>query len=92
MATCTQSLFANIAHMGHRPILMPFMHALIDAEKIEERRFVIKITCKGGGGIGGEVLRVIESLGLEITYVALEQIKPLHVLTTVFVRVIKLDR
>ncbi|XXG56699.1 hypothetical protein AAC387_Pa03g4045 [Persea americana] len=61
----------------------------IDAEKIEERRFVVKITCKGGAGVGAEVLRVIESLGFEITYTALEHIKPLHVLTTVFIRVRK---
>ncbi|XP_058114377.1 transcription factor MYC4-like isoform X2 [Magnolia sinica] len=64
----------------------------IDAEKIEERRFVVKINSKGGAGVGGEVLRVIESLGFEISYTALEQIKPLHVLTTVFIRVRKQGR
>ena len=48
---------------------------------------MVKITCKGGAGVGAEVLRVIESLGFEITYTALEHIKPLHVLTTVFIRV-----
>lgn len=47
----------------------------------------MKITSKGGAGVGGEVLRVIESLGFEITYTALDQIKPMHVLTTVFIRV-----
>ncbi|KAL6006158.1 hypothetical protein ACLOJK_040204 [Asimina triloba] len=59
----------------------------IDAERMEDRRFVVKITCKGGPGVGGEVLRVMESLGFEITYVALEQLRPLHMLTTVFIRV-----
>lgn len=47
----------------------------------------MKITSKGGAGVGGEVLRVIESLGFEITYTALDQIKPMHLLTTVFIRV-----
>ncbi|KAJ8640834.1 hypothetical protein MRB53_017528 [Persea americana] len=64
----------------------------IDTEKIEDRRFVVKITSKGGAGVGGEVLRVIESLGFEITYTALDQIKPMHVLTTVFIRVRKQGR
>ncbi|XP_058074281.1 transcription factor FER-LIKE IRON DEFICIENCY-INDUCED TRANSCRIPTION FACTOR-like [Magnolia sinica] len=64
----------------------------IDTERIEDRRFVVKITCKGGPGVGGEVLRVIESLGFEITYIALEQIKPMHVLTTVFIRARKQGR
>ncbi|KAG9456162.1 hypothetical protein H6P81_000670 [Aristolochia fimbriata] len=59
----------------------------IDTEKIEERRFVVKMTCKGESGVGAEVLRVIESLGFEITYTAIEQLKPQHVLTTVFIRV-----
>ncbi|KAK1285872.1 Transcription factor bHLH35 [Acorus calamus] len=64
----------------------------IDTEKIEDRRFVVKITCKEGLGVGGEVLRVIESLGFEITYTSLDQIKPQHVLTTVFVRIKKPGR
>ncbi|XP_068653528.1 transcription factor FER-LIKE IRON DEFICIENCY-INDUCED TRANSCRIPTION FACTOR-like [Aristolochia californica] len=59
----------------------------VDTEKIEERRFVVKIICKGESGVGAEVLRVMESIGFEITYTAIEQLKPQHVLTTVFIRV-----
>ena len=58
----------------------------IDTEKIEDKRFVVKITCKGAN-VGGDVLRVIESVGFEITYAALDQIKPQHILTTIFIRV-----
>nr|DAD35594.1 TPA_asm: hypothetical protein HUJ06_006234 [Nelumbo nucifera] len=59
----------------------------METEKMEDRRYVVKITCKGSTGVGGEILRVVESLGFEITYTALERIKPQLLLTTVFVRV-----
>lgn len=59
----------------------------IETEKIEERRFIVKMTCKGGAGVGGEVLHMIESMGLEITYVGLEQIEAQLYVTTVFIRV-----
>ncbi|RWR73466.1 transcription factor FER-LIKE IRON DEFICIENCY-INDUCED TRANSCRIPTION FACTOR-like protein [Cinnamomum micranthum f. kanehirae] len=61
----------------------------IDAEKMEDRRFVVKITCKGSSDAGGEVLRIIESLGVEITYTALDKIKPMLVLVTIFIRMRK---
>ncbi|KAK1291000.1 Transcription factor FER-LIKE IRON DEFICIENCY-INDUCED TRANSCRIPTION FACTOR [Acorus calamus] len=61
----------------------------IDTEKIEDRRFVVKMTCRGGSGVGGEVLRAVESLGFDITYTSLDQIKPQHVLITIFVRIRK---
>lgn len=59
----------------------------IETEKMDERRFIVKMTCKGGAGAGGEVLHMIESMGLEITYVALEQIEPQLYVTTIFIRV-----
>ncbi|XXG48066.1 hypothetical protein AAC387_Pa02g2603 [Persea americana] len=61
----------------------------IDAEKMEDRRFIVKITCKGSSDAGGEVLRIIESLGVEITYTALDKIKPMLVLVTIFIRMRK---
>ncbi|XP_010249626.1 PREDICTED: transcription factor FER-LIKE IRON DEFICIENCY-INDUCED TRANSCRIPTION FACTOR-like [Nelumbo nucifera] len=61
----------------------------METEKMEDRRFIVKITCKGGSGAGGEVLRVMESLGFEITYTSLERIKPQFIQTTVFFRVRK---
>ncbi|KAK1266403.1 Transcription factor FER-LIKE IRON DEFICIENCY-INDUCED TRANSCRIPTION FACTOR [Acorus gramineus] len=64
----------------------------IDTEKIEDRRFVVKMTCRGGSGVGGEVLRAVESLGFDITYTSLDQIKPQHVLITIFVRIRKPGR
>lgn len=54
---------------------------------MEDRRFIVKITCKGSSDAGGEVLRIIESLGVEITYTALDKIKPMLVLVTIFIRV-----
>ncbi|XP_068649190.1 transcription factor BHLH6-like [Aristolochia californica] len=80
----------NQPQIRHAParLIKPKAQILeIDTEKIEERRFVVKIICKGESGVGAEVLRVIESLGFEITYTAIEQLKPQHVLTTVFIRV-----
>lgn len=47
----------------------------------------MKITCKGSNDAGGEVLRIIESLGVEITYTALDKINPMLVLVTIFIRV-----
>ncbi|PIA64824.1 hypothetical protein AQUCO_00100352v1 [Aquilegia coerulea] len=61
----------------------------IDTEKIEDKRFVVKITCKGGNGVGTDILRVFESLDFEITYTALQQLQPQEVLVTIFVRVRK---
>ncbi|KAK9102778.1 hypothetical protein Sjap_020032 [Stephania japonica] len=61
----------------------------IETEKIEDRRFVVKITCKGSVGVGGDVLRVMESLGFEITYAAMQQLKPHETNTTTFIRVRK---
>ncbi|PIA41780.1 hypothetical protein AQUCO_02200304v1 [Aquilegia coerulea] len=61
----------------------------IDTEKIEDKRFIVKITCKGGVGVGSDVLRVFESMDFEITYAALQQLQPQVVLVTIFVRVKK---
>lgn len=64
----------------------------IDIEKMEEKRFIVKITCKGANGIAGDTFRVMETTGFEITYAAVDQIKPQHVLSTVFIRVKKQDK
>ncbi|KAF9612741.1 hypothetical protein IFM89_003751 [Coptis chinensis] len=61
----------------------------IDTEKIEDKRFVVKIICKGGSGVGSDVLRVFESLDFEITYTSLQQLQPQEVLVTIFIRVRK---
>ncbi|PIA64695.1 hypothetical protein AQUCO_00100271v1 [Aquilegia coerulea] len=61
----------------------------IDVEKIEHKRFIVKVTCKGCAGVGNDVLRVFESLDFEITYTALQQLQPQEVLVTIFVRVRK---
>ncbi|KAI3958022.1 hypothetical protein MKW98_020664 [Papaver atlanticum] len=64
----------------------------IDIEKMEEKRFIVKITCKGANGIAGDTFRVMETTGFEITYAAVDQIKPQHFLSTVFIRVKKQDK
>ncbi|KAK9148568.1 hypothetical protein Scep_007325 [Stephania cephalantha] len=61
----------------------------IDTEKIEDRRFVVKIACKGSGGVGGDVLRVIESMGWEITNATVLQISSQEILATIFIKVRK---
>ncbi|PIA64693.1 hypothetical protein AQUCO_00100269v1 [Aquilegia coerulea] len=61
----------------------------IDIEKIEDKRFIVKITCEGGVGVRSDVLRVFESLDFEITYAALQQLQPQVFLVTIFVRVKK---
>ncbi|MCL7030021.1 hypothetical protein MKW94_004858 [Papaver nudicaule] len=64
----------------------------IDIEKMEEKRFIVKITCKGANGIAGDVFRAMESTGYEITYAALDQIQPQHVLSTAFIKVKKQEK
>lgn len=64
----------------------------VDVERMEDRRFVVKVTCAGGTGAAGKVLRAIETLGFDITYAAVEQLRPAHYLTTTFVRVKKHGR
>ncbi|KAK9160226.1 hypothetical protein Syun_006567 [Stephania yunnanensis] len=59
----------------------------IETEKIEDRRFVVKMTYKGGVGVGGDVLHVFESLGFEITYSTMQQLKPHETNTEMFIRV-----
>ncbi|RZC51620.1 hypothetical protein C5167_020037 [Papaver somniferum] len=59
----------------------------IDIEKMDEKRFIVKVTCKGVNG--GDICRVMEATGFEITYAAVEQIKPQHFLSTVFIKVKK---
>lgn len=59
----------------------------IETEKMEDKRFIVKMTCKGGPAVGGDVVQVIEDLGLEITHIALEQMKPQLYITTVFIKV-----
>ncbi|KAF5185737.1 Transcription factor bhlh [Thalictrum thalictroides] len=61
----------------------------IDMEEIEDKRFIVKITCKGGVGVGSDVLQVFESLDFEITSATLQQSQPQQVLVTIFVRVNK---
>ncbi|KAK9102780.1 hypothetical protein Sjap_020034 [Stephania japonica] len=61
----------------------------IDTERIEDRRFVVKIACKGSGGVGGDVLRVIESMGWEITNATVLQISSQEILATIFIKVRK---
>ncbi|KAI3917496.1 hypothetical protein MKW92_003512 [Papaver armeniacum] len=48
----------------------------IDIEKMDEKRFIVKVTCKGVNG--GDICRVMEATGFEITYAAVEQIKHQH--------------
>ncbi|KAI3995516.1 hypothetical protein MKX01_007318 [Papaver californicum] len=64
----------------------------IDIERMEEKRFIVKITCKGTDGIAGDIFRVMETIGFEITYAAVDQIKPQQVLSTVFIRVKKQEK
>ncbi|KAI3909274.1 hypothetical protein MKW98_025916 [Papaver atlanticum] len=64
----------------------------IDIEKMEEKRFIVKITCIGANGIAGDTFRVMETTGFEITYAAVDQIKPQHFLSTVFIRVKKQEK
>ncbi|KAK9138026.1 hypothetical protein Sjap_008620 [Stephania japonica] len=62
----------------------------IETEKIEDRRFVVKMSCKGGGiGVGGDVLHVFESLGFEITYSTMQRLKPNETNAEMFIRVRK---
>ncbi|MCL7038554.1 hypothetical protein MKW94_009782 [Papaver nudicaule] len=58
----------------------------IDIEKMEEKRFIVKITCKGSNGTAGDVFRAMESIGFDITYSALDQIEPQHFLSTAFIK------
>ncbi|KAI3950867.1 hypothetical protein MKW98_026294 [Papaver atlanticum] len=58
----------------------------IDIEKMEEKRFIVKITCNGAKGVAGDIFRVMETIGFEISYAALEQIKPQQVLSTVIIK------
>ncbi|KAI3934059.1 hypothetical protein MKW92_015565 [Papaver armeniacum] len=62
----------------------------IDIEKMDEKRFIVKVTCKGVNG--GDICRVMETTGFEITYAAVEQIKPQHSLSTVFIKVKKQEK
>ncbi|KAI3954748.1 hypothetical protein MKW92_016079 [Papaver armeniacum] len=64
----------------------------IDIEKMEEKRFIVKITCNGAKGVAGDIFRVMETTGFEISYAALDQIKPQQVLSTVFIKVKKQDK
>ncbi|KAI3935748.1 hypothetical protein MKX01_032932 [Papaver californicum] len=64
----------------------------IDIERMEEKRFIVKITCQGSNGIAGDIFRVMETIGFEITYAAVDQIKPQQVLSTVFIRVKKQEK
>ncbi|KAI3831839.1 hypothetical protein MKX03_022211 [Papaver bracteatum] len=64
----------------------------IDVEKMEEKRFVVKITCNGAKGVAGDIFRVMETLGFEINYAALDQTKPQQVLSTVFIKVKKQEK
>ncbi|KAI3831841.1 hypothetical protein MKX03_022213 [Papaver bracteatum] len=61
----------------------------IDIEKMEEKRFIVKITCNGAKGVAGDIFRVMETLGFEISYAALDQTKSQQVLSTVFIKVKK---
>ncbi|KAI3897524.1 hypothetical protein MKX03_000865 [Papaver bracteatum] len=64
----------------------------IDIEKMEEKRFIVKITCNGATGVAGDIFRVMETIGFEISYAALKQIKPQQVLSTVFIKVKKQEK
>ncbi|KAF5193084.1 Transcription factor bhlh [Thalictrum thalictroides] len=76
---CTKSTSAAVAVTKPKAQITE-----IDIEKIEDKRFIVKITCKGG--VGSDVLRVFESLDFEITYAALQQLQPQQVLATIYVR------
>ncbi|KAI3877779.1 hypothetical protein MKX03_019219 [Papaver bracteatum] len=62
----------------------------IDIEKMDEKRFIVKVTCKGVNG--GNIFRVMETTGFEITYAAVEQNKPQHFSSTVFIKVKKQEK
>ncbi|KAI3912568.1 hypothetical protein MKW92_040704 [Papaver armeniacum] len=62
----------------------------IDIEKMDEKRFIVKVTCKTVNG--GDIFRVMETTGFDITYAAVEQIKPQHFLSTVFIKVKKQEK
>ncbi|OVA08589.1 Myc-type [Macleaya cordata] len=66
----------------------------IDAEKIEKRRYIVKIKWegskgRGGGGDGGEIIRVMESLNFDMTSTSIDHINPQQFHAQFFIRVQK---
>lgn len=64
-----------------------FRSKQIDTEMLEDRRFVVKVSCSGGIRAAARAAQAVESLGLEITYGSIEQIGPEEVLHTAFIKV-----
>ncbi|KAG9450798.1 hypothetical protein H6P81_010763 [Aristolochia fimbriata] len=58
----------------------------IDAEMLGENRFVLKVTSNKAIGALGQVQKVIESLGLDITFVSVNELDRDHCLTMTFLQ------
>ncbi|KAG9450800.1 hypothetical protein H6P81_010765 [Aristolochia fimbriata] len=58
----------------------------VDAEMLDADRFILKITCNRAIGALGQVQKVIECLGLEITLVSVSELGQDYCLTMAFLR------
>ncbi|KAG9450801.1 hypothetical protein H6P81_010766 [Aristolochia fimbriata] len=58
----------------------------VDAEMLDADRFILKITCNRAIGALGQVQKVIESLGLEITLVSVSELGQDYCFTMAFIR------
>ncbi|KAF3775830.1 Transcription factor [Nymphaea thermarum] len=61
----------------------------IETEMLEDQRYVVKVSCRGGTRAAARAAQAIESLGFEITHSAVERIGEQDVLNTAFIKVKK---